>query len=305
MQILVVTGSIKKLELSPLEEKVISLLKTRPHSIEELVQKTNVLSDSSLPLQRLEENFIVQRCGLTLTDLLHITGQFVKWDRPSAEEYCGMFSWLAKKPVPELTQYLLDMGVKQLTLEILKRQLDEEVDAEALHNCPVCKVLIDTLITRKNPHYGVSITLKRPVIGIGAPIQYFLPKAVIPLGGQAVLPEDADVANAIGAITSKVVIKKQLRIIPGDQGGFRVEGIAGTHQFIDFDKADRFARKELIKMVRERALAAGTSSRTVTLKIHDQLPETTGGDTIFMGRTFYAGITGRPDIVFNTHQLKN
>jgi len=118
MQILVVTGSIKKLELTPLEEKIISLLKTRPHSIAELAQKTNVLSDSSLPLQRLEENFIIQRCGLTLTDLLHITGQFVKWDRQLAEEYCGMFSYLAKKPIPELTQVLLDMGVKQLTLEL-------------------------------------------------------------------------------------------------------------------------------------------------------------------------------------------
>ena len=305
MQILALTGSIKKLALTPLEEKVVSLLKTRPHSIDELVQKTNVLSDSSLPLERLEENFILQRCGLTLTDLLHITGQFVKWDTTAAKKYCGMFSFLANKPMPELTQTLLDMGITQLTLELLKRQLDEEVDPEALHNCPVCKVLINNLISRDNPHYGVSITLKRPVIGIGAPIKYFLPKAVKPLGGQAILPDDADVANAIGAITSNVTIKKQLRIIPGDQGGFRVEGIAGTRQFNDFNDADSFARKELIRMVRERARAAGTSCRTVKLKTHDQLPATTGGDTIFMGRTFYASLTGRPDIVFNAHQLKN
>ncbi|MCP4722186.1 MAG: hydantoinase/oxoprolinase family protein, partial [Desulfobacteraceae bacterium] len=231
MQILALTGSVKELALTPLEEKIVLLLKTRPHSIDELVQKTNVLSDSSLPLERLEENFILQRCGLTLTDLLHITGQFVKWDTNAAKEYWGMFSFLANKPIPELTQDLLDMGITQLTLELLKRQLDEEVDPEALHTCPVCKILINNLISRDNPHYKVSITLKRPVIGIGAPIKYFLPRAVKPLGGQALLPDDADVANAIGAITSNVTIKKQLRIIPGDQGGFRVEGIAGTRQF--------------------------------------------------------------------------
>ncbi|MBW2655886.1 MAG: hydantoinase/oxoprolinase, partial [Deltaproteobacteria bacterium] len=117
-----------------------------------------------------------------MTDLLHITGQFIKWDRQIAKEYCDMFSFLSKKETPELTRYLLNMGVNLLTLELLKRQLDDEVDPEALHTCPVCKVLMHHLLTQKNPHYEVSINLKRPVIGIGAPIQYFLPKAVKPLG---------------------------------------------------------------------------------------------------------------------------
>ncbi|MBW2249583.1 MAG: DUF1638 domain-containing protein [Deltaproteobacteria bacterium] len=304
MQILAVTGSVKQLELTPLEHKIVSLLKTRPHSIDELVQKTDVLSDSSLPLQRLEENFILQRCGLTLTDLLHITEQFVKWDRHIAKEYCEMFSFLSKKQMPELTHHLLEMGVNLLTLELLKRQLDDEVDPEALHSCPVCKVLINNLLTRENPHYEISINLKRPVIGVGAPIKYFLPKAVKPLGAQAILPDDADVANAIGAITSSVVVKKQLRIIPGDQGGFIVEGIAGTRQFKGFDDADRFAREELIRIVRERALASGTSCQTVELEIKDQIPTTANGDPIFMGRILYASLTGRPDIVLKEHPLK-
>lgn len=301
MQILALTGSVKQLELTPLEEKIISLLETRPHSIDELVQKTNVYSDSSLPLQRLEENFLLQRCGLTLTDILHITGQFIKWDRQMAKEYCKMFSFLAEKEMPELTRYLLDMGVNLLTLELLKRQLDDEVDPKALDTCPVCKVLIHNLMTQKNPHYEVSINFKRPVIGIGAPIKYFLPKAVKPLGARAILPDDADVANAIGAITSNVVIKKQLKIIPGDQGGFIVEGIAGTRQFRDFDDADRFAREKLIGIVRERALASGTSCQKVELTTKDQIPITAGGDPVFMGRTIHASLTGRPDIVLKEH----
>jgi len=304
MQILAVTGSVKQFELTPLENKIVSLLKKRPHSIDELVQKTGVFSDSSLPLQRLEENFTLQRCGLTLTDLLHITGRFIKWDQQIAAEYCEMFSFLAKKQTPELTRYLLKMGVNLLTLELLKRQLDDEVDPEALHSCPVCKVLIKNLLTRENPHYGISINFKRPVIGIGAPIKYFLPKAVKPLGAQAILPDDADVANAIGAITSNVVIKKQLRIIPGDQGGFIVEGIAGTRQYKDFNDADHFARGQLIRMVREQAAAFGTSCQKVRLKTQDHVPITAGGDPIFMGRTFYGSLAGRPDIVLKEHHLK-
>ena len=304
LQILVLTGSVKQLELTVLEKNILSFLKTRPHSIDELVQKTGVLSDGSLMLQRLEENFIIQRCGLTLTDILHITGEFIKWDRPIATEYCRMFSFLSKKDLPELTRCLLDMGINRLTLELLKRQLDDEIDPAAMENCPVCNTLIKNMLAPENSHYRVSIKLKRPVIGIGAPIKYFLPQAVIPLGAQAILPDDADVANAIGAITSNVVIKKQLRIIPGEQDGFIVEGIAGTGQFRNFNDADSFARKELTRTVRELALLAGTSCQEVVLQTRDQIPTTASGDQIFMGRTFQASLTGRPDIVLKKHPLK-
>jgi N-methylhydantoinase A/oxoprolinase/acetone carboxylase beta subunit len=304
MQILALTGSEKQSELSPLEKKIVSLLNTRPHSIDELVQKTGVFSDGSLPLQRLEENFIIQRCGLTLTDLLHIIGEFVKWNQSIATEYCEMFSQLANKQIQPLIRHLLGMGENMLTIELLKRQLDDEVDPEALYSCPVCKVLINQLLAKENSQYGVSINFARPVIGIGAPIKYFLPKAVKHLGTKAILPDDADVANAIGAIISNVAIKKQLSIIPGNQGGYIVEGIAGTRQFKEFNAADHFAREELIRMVRESAAAFGTSCQKVRLKTKDQVPTSASGDPIFMGRTFYASLTGRPDMVIKEHLSK-
>ncbi len=299
MQILAMTGSAKKLELNALEQKIIDLLAQRPHSIDELVVKTDLLSDGSLPLQHLEENFIIQRFGLTLTDLLHVTGKFVKWNRKTAEKYCRMFAFITKRQLSELTSYLLDMAIDLLTMELLKRQLDDEVNPEALDTCPVCKILINNMLRDSNPGYTVNISLKRPVIGIGAPIKFFLPKAVKPLNTKVILPEDSDVANAIGAIISKIVIKKQLKIIPGEQGGFRVEGVAGTHHFREFEAANDFARKNLVNMVRTMALTSGTSSRDVTFKTKDHIPKTVGGDPIFMERIIYADLTGRPDIVLH------
>jgi hypothetical protein len=135
------------------------------------------------------------------------------------------------------------------------------------------------------------------VIGIGAPIGFFLPDAAKALGAQAILPEDADVANAIGAITSNVMIHRQIRITPGQQGGFMVEGIAGTRQFKEFDVADAFARDILVEKVRDLGRAAGTSCRTVTLVIKDKTPKTASGDPIFMERVIQATLTGPPDRV--------
>lgn len=296
MQIVTLTGSAKKPVLNPLEEKILALLQKRPYSIDELVVKTGVLSHAGLPLARLEEKFLVQRWGLTLTDLLHITGQFVKWDRDLAQTYCRMISTLSKQEMDDLVPFLLNTGTRLLTLELLKRQLDDEIDPRALDTCPVCKTLLDNLLSGKSDAYQVQITLKRPVIGIGAPIEFFLPQAAKALGAQVILPQDADVANAIGAITSHVMVQKQMRIIPGEQGEFIVEGIAGTRQFKEFDAADTFARQTLTRMVRELARAAGTSCRAVKLETLDQIPVTACGDPIFMARIIKGSLTGRPDL---------
>jgi N-methylhydantoinase A/oxoprolinase/acetone carboxylase beta subunit len=297
MQILALTGSPDNMTLMPREEKIIALLKSRPFSIDELIKRTGVLFEKSLKLERLEDSFIIQRCGLTLTDLLHVTDRFDRWRKESAESYCRMFSRLTKMDIAEMADHLLDMGVERLTLELLKRQLDEETDPEALHTCPVCRTLVNNLLSGGNDRYAVSIDLKRPVVGIGAPIHFFLPRAAKALGAEAVLPQDADVANAIGAITSNVVVKRHVRIVPNQEGGFLIEGLVGARHFQNFAEADASAREELARMVRDLAWAAGTSSRVVELKTEDQIPTTADGKQIFMGRNIHAKLTGQPDMV--------
>jgi len=297
MQILAVTGSADGLALTSQEDKTLTLLKSRPFSIDELIKRTGVLFEKSLKLERLEDNFVIQRCGLTLTDLLHVADRFDRWSKESAESYCRMFSRLTKMDIGEMIDYLLDMGVERLTLELLKRQLDEETDPEALHTCAVCRTLVENLLAGGSDQYAVRIDLKRPVVGIGAPIHFFLPRAAEVLGAKAVLPQDADVANAIGAITSNVVVKRHLRIIPNQEGGFLIEGLAGARHFQKFNEADAFAREELARMVRNLAWAAGTSTRVVELETEDQIPTTANGKQIFMGRIIHAKLTGQPDIV--------
>jgi N-methylhydantoinase A/oxoprolinase/acetone carboxylase beta subunit len=297
MQVITATGSVTLSHLTPMEEQVISLVTQRPYSIEELISKTGVLTEAGLPLARLEERFAVQRCGLTFTDLLHIQGRFTRWDREAAGIYGDFMARLAGMEMTEMITLLLNKGIRCLTLELLKRQLDDEIDPDGLNACPVCQALINNLMAGGSPDFQVRIDLKRPVIGIGAPIGFFLPDAAKTLGAEAILPKDADVANAIGAITSDVMVHRQIRITPGHQGGFMVEGIAGTRQYEAFDAADTFARDTLVKKVRDLGRAAGTSCRTVTLSIKDKAPKTASGDPIFMERLIQATLTGRPDRV--------
>jgi len=299
MQILALTGDAAHRSLTPLEARIVALLARRPHAVDELVEQTGVFLPAALGLERLEEQALVQRCGLTPTDLLHVTGRFVRWDRGLAERGAALVARLARLDAAALAGRLLDLVVEQLALELLKRRLDDETDPEALHTCPVCRTLIRNLMAGGNRDYAVQLRLKHPVVGIGAPIGLFLPQAAAVLGAEAVLPADADVANAIGAVTSQVVVRRQLRIVPDQAGGFAIEGLPGGRRFREFTEADRVARKELTRLVREQAQAAGTSTRKVALEAEDQLPPAAGGKTVFLGRILRGRLAGFPDRVWN------
>jgi hypothetical protein len=255
-----------------------------------------VLSEWTLPLERLEEKFIIQKCGLTFTDLLHINGRFRKWDTGAAEQYAEFYSFLSGKPLYEMVDTLMDMGARQLSMELLKHRLDD-VESDRLDDCQACTTLIYHLLNEQHPNYEVAINLKHPVIGIGAPIKYFLPKAVAPLKTKAVIPEDADVANAIGAVTSHVYVSRQLGIVPGHYSGFIIEGISGSHHFKDLDETDRFARQTLTDMIYKLAVEAGTSSRVITFETTDKRPVRADGVEVFLKRTISACIKGRPDLL--------
>jgi hypothetical protein len=88
-----------------------------------------------------------------------------------------------------------------------------------------------------------------------------------------------------------------LRIIPSQEGGFLIDGLAGARHFERFKDADAFAREEITRLVRGQALSAGTGSREVELRTEDKMASTAGGRPIFLGRSIHAKISGRPDAV--------
>jgi hypothetical protein len=108
----------------------LSLLEERPFSLQELAERIGVSHWSFVPMARLEEHFVVQRCGLTPTDLLNRREDIALWDTKTSMRMCEIFGEIVGMKTSEMIRTLLDEMVKRLALEILKRQLDEETDPE-------------------------------------------------------------------------------------------------------------------------------------------------------------------------------
>jgi hypothetical protein len=117
------------------------------------------------------------------------------------------------------------------------------------------------------------------------------------VGARAVIPDDADVANAIGAITSNVVVQRAARIRTNDLGLFAVEGIPQLMAFKTLDEAHAHAVESLEEAVRGLARESGTSERAVDTQFEDKIASTADGSELFLERTILVRLSGRPDRV--------
>ncbi len=89
MELLVLNGHDHGLPMSQGEARIVELLGEGPLSLQEISRRIDYVTWEFLPLQRLEESHVIQRCGLTPTDLLHVTSEVDLWDGAAARARDG------------------------------------------------------------------------------------------------------------------------------------------------------------------------------------------------------------------------
>ena len=296
MEILAVNGHADTSGLSADEHRVLDALAEGPMSLHELAQRLQMRRWNFVPVDRLERRHLVQRCGLTPTDVLHASGQVRLWNTDAAGRMCDLYCRLIGLSQEEFARRVHRWIVRRLATELLKKQMADEIDAEEVERSPATRALLENWRDGGAEGYRVRIALKHPVIGIGAPVHLYLPEAAKLLETEAVIPPHADVANAIGAITSSVLIQKQVEISPGDDGHYVLSGLPDAPSFAEFHDAEAFALEALQQSVRHSAREAGTSRSRVEIAVHDRIAPTAFGSALFIGRTLTAHLSGKPDL---------
>ena len=296
MELLTLTPYSHRRVHSGREAQVVARLKDRPYSVEELVQREESMAEHFLPLAQLEEDHIIQRCGLTPTDLLHADGRLDLWSGAAARQVCDLYARLLRTDRPGFIERGLTRFVHLLAFELIRNQLAEETDPDAIADSPAAMAIINRVLSGREDGYSVRIGLKAPVIGIGAPAHFFLPAAARLLQAEAIIPAHADVANAIGAITSLVRIHRRVTIAVNEKGLYRLEGLPGTPTFNNIGDAQDFAVEQLRAIVRALGREAGTGQPQVEIRVDDRLSALKDGQQLFLDRTVEARLTGRPDL---------
>lgn len=277
------------------ERRMVELLAERPHSRPALAEACGCMAPQLLRIRRLERTGLVRRAGATPTDALHVLGDYCRYDSEAARlalRALGRFLGLSETEASRLVKRETE---RLLALAIMRRELSADGADGAPEHFEALRELLDRALEDvPSAAFRLRWEQRRPVVGIGAPVGVFLPGACRRLGIEAVVPPDADVANAVGAVTSRVVVAGRMRIRPGQFGSYVLYGPDGRAEFARLEEAQEAARGRLVDLVRQKARAFGTDERQVRLEVSRRVGRLQDGSTQLLEVQVHGTLSGAP-----------
>ena len=274
------------------EQQLIELLRQGPKLIGDITEFENFELERTRVPARLESEGIVMRCGLTPTDIMHIRGDFARYDARASwlaarylcatmrmygdtDEGIGAFcddvyDLVKSKLYVNIIRVLLAYRFPKQFSDGLPKQLEaafaEEWKAFAHHGGPALP---------EDDGLRMGFSLQSPLIGVGAPIHIFLPDVAAAIGAPCVIPQDAEVANAIGAavasVTARVVVRITADWSAGGLDGYVVNADGFREEYVTKEEAESVARGIASEAAEDLARRRGASGpMTVSVTVEDQ-----------------------------------
>lgn len=196
--------------------RFIELAVGRPYTLKEASSILNI-HPFLFSVAKMESRGYIQRIGMTPTDILHADGTYRRYDTESSKAAVGHMAKLLRIPEDEfITQSKINIRNK-LCIELMKELIREETGSMDLE-ASATDLLEKAISHRCGKDYGCRISLNKPIVGIGAPAGVYMRWVADVFDTDVVIHEDADVGNAIGAITSSVSESVEFLIKPETLG---------------------------------------------------------------------------------------
>jgi N-methylhydantoinase A/oxoprolinase/acetone carboxylase beta subunit len=276
--------------------EILSCLSKKPLPLFKLVSITGQTPSEVLKeLSILEREYLVQQSGVTPTDVLHVTGIFQAWDKEAAHSALHSLCKRYRLELSTFVQRLEEEMDRSVDIQILDLVLSNSINE--LDRGRFCHFFLDQVFQRGAARGEVQFkaNLKDKIIGIGAPAHAFLPSVAEKLGTQAVIPFYAGVANAVGAITSAIIVKEKVFIKPF-QEGFYLYSSRGRTFFSQLEDASNYGKELLHDLLFQKAKAAGAGVIEVLMEEHENWATTKVGQSIFIEKVITGRATGNPQI---------
>lgn len=265
---------IPEVSLTEDDIKFLAAVEKEPKSLTEVGNETGV-HPYSFNVPKMEELGMVQRIGLTPTDLLHAEGSYVFFE-PQASVY-GVTHQAKKLKIPneEFVAKAKQMVIDKIARELLMKLYFEETKAMNL-DAVAEDLTLKAITGAMGLDYQVKIKLNKPIIGIGAPVSAYFPQVAAKFDTELLLSEYSHVGNAVGAITGNIIESMDITISP-----FKGEGGAedprcnlfapfGKFEFEKLSEALEFAKAKGSEIVAERAKEAGADKFEIKVELDDK-----------------------------------
>jgi len=255
-------------------------------------------------LGRLVTRGIVIVAGVTPSDSSHVLGKVDAWDTDAATKALTLFArkrnGAGDRIAPDadtLAQRIIAQVTAQTIDCLLEAAFDE--DDRSWGQLPATELARHPLtVGGLDHHSGVirtQLSLGVPVIGLGASAHAYYGPVGERLGTQMILPDHADVANAIGAVVGQVSIHELATISSPGAGSYVAHLPDGPQVFPDADLAIEAVTDALTQVVLAKAEHAGVDSPRIKADADIKRAEIEGSE-MFISAEVHVTAQGRPRI---------
>lgn len=230
---------------------MINMLKGGPCSLYELSKRGVDLY--YIDTQSLEDEGNIIRFGLTPTDFMHLKGDYNEFDAEASKlavEYVLNENEIeySDEAIATLANEAYNIVEERLYTNLVRIMLMQDYPKEFSEGLGD---KLDFIIKRSWKDYKTGTHgLSKPVfntdillIGMGAPTHVFLPEVAKALGTGYLLPDHAEIGNAIGAVMAELIVRSKVEITQWDVAGifYIVHDENGSTRYDDLKSAEAHA----------------------------------------------------------------
>ena len=242
--------------LAESEASTLLSLADGPLSREQIAERTGAIDPSLVPVKGLESLGYIQRSTFTPTDILHFQGRFTAWNCDAAELALRLFAFRAGVEAEKLAEFALDTFSYWMTVHLMHRLIRHQMPVPEFPHGPADRALFDMIADGTNIH-GLTLRAKfdNPLVAIGAPAWALAVEGAGKMGAHLIVPEHAEVANAVGAITGSLSIMAEATITP-DEERYIVHTPVAMREFSSLEEAKTWSEAHVRELLEERVALA-------------------------------------------------
>jgi len=285
--------------LSNAEKPVFEALDGAPHTLEYICRKTG-FEPGMLPLESLLHKKCIQQISFTPTDLVHVTGEYRRWDSAASELAMECISEILNLPYEDAIEKVSTSIIKKLVFSCLQSAADFEKKNCIFASDPAALYLMEKSFSdNKNDFLHASFKLTKPIAAVGAPVSVWMPHVADKLGTELIIPEHSEVANAIGAAVAPIRETAEALIRPALKAASYAAFLPDCRkEFSSLEEAIKYSSSYLKKYIRGKMSLQGVPDCHIDVERRDAYTEIfTSGARTYIETHITAEAVSSPVIV--------
>lgn len=248
-------------------------------------------------LNRLLAEGHLRKIAFTPTDAAHVLDLHGEWDGEAAKKAATLFARrkgndgrplavdgeaFSRRVIDRLTRRSAELALEAALAE-------DGFEAEGMAQSPLATAALEG----RKGFAAPALALTAPLIGLGASAPIYYPAVGKLLGAETLIPEDAGVANAVGAVVGRVEAKAEALILSPDGDRFEVMAGGAPVPAASLAAARELAEASAREQALDKAKVAGAEAPELSVIWKETRAMVEAKDTLIEARVI-ATASGRP-----------